>query len=48
VVKAFEEEMKLSFVADFNGDDYQKSGIGYNQVNINNGERCSLADAMLD
>ena len=22
VVKAFEEEMKLSFVADFNGDDY--------------------------
>lgn len=40
--------MKLPFIQDFNGADYQEWGIGYNQVNINKGERCSLADAMLD
>lgn len=47
VVKAFQEEWGLPYITDFNGDKYQKEGVGFNQVNIANGSRCSISDAFL-
>ena len=47
VIKAFSEEWNLPIADDFNGEKYQREAVGYNQNNVADGERHSLADAFL-
>jgi choline dehydrogenase len=48
IVEAINKVIGLPILDDFNSDKYQQEGIGFNQVNINNGERWSLSDAFLN
>jgi choline dehydrogenase len=48
IVDAFHKELNLSHCSDFNGEKFQKEGIGFNQVNTANGQRNSLSDAFLN
>jgi choline dehydrogenase len=48
LAEAYNKVLGLPFKDDFNGERYQEEGIGFNQVNINEGERWSLSDAFLN
>jgi len=48
VVDAFHTGKGLPLTEDFNNQEYQQEGIGYNQVNILNNTRHSVFDAFLD
>ncbi len=47
VISAFQEVLGLPWTDDFNGVHVMEEGVGFNQVNIKDGQRCSLSDAML-
>lgn len=48
LIDAFAKEWNLPKVTDFNGGKFQQEGIGFNQVNVDAGERHSISDAFLN
>ena len=48
IVETIKEEWNIPRIEDFNGNKFQQEGIGFNQVNIANGQRFSLSDAFLN
>ncbi len=46
--EAIQEVFKVPYKADINGEDYQTEGVAFNQFNINDGRKMTLADAFLN